>query len=355
MPVMITGQRVACTLCGNATHSDEIVAGFNCLACPECETIAPQGIRAGAIIPQRNLLWFAFSALSPEGKTITDQVTAASAAAARDLLLYQGHRSVVLHEDDIFAKQFQLSHQTTGSKPSRRYDLTPRERIRLARSRSIWPPLLLNLRKTWTWWGGALLLILLDRPVSGAVFLGIYVLLMGWLMVPLAMYQPLIRAVEGARWDEVLRVAARIRRLSRIMPGKVSEHELAFREAQAHAIAGQLDKALAMMAPFEHDRNVERWMYCNWLTVLHGLAGDVQGQIHWSERTVEEAPDNFGGVIDLAILKARKEHDPETARQLRDRAHELPAIDLVSHAIPFCQGLIALEEGPEPGGSRIPA
>lgn len=340
-----SGQRAACTLCGKTADSGDIVFMLDCLVCARCKPMALQRIREGMELPPPDLPRLAFSALSPEGKAVTDQVAAASALAARDLLIHRGYRNVVLHEDDAALSGSRLFSQTKPSGARPRDNVGARDRVRLGRARTVWPAFLMLVRKTWIVWGIGLLLILIGLPVWGGVVLGMLFLALVWAVLPLAAYQRLIVAVEDARWDQVPEAARRIRRVNRITPAKVPEFELVFREAEAHAATDRLEKALEMMAPFEGDPKVERWMYCNRVAALHGLAKEDQGRILWLERAAEAAPENFSVIIDLAMVVARKGHDPVRARHLLDRALELPSSDLVGHAVPLCRGLIALEEG----------
>ncbi len=342
---MATSTAVACTFCGHRFDSADVIPLLDCLVCAGCKPGAVQRLQEGSPLLPDDFPRLSFSAVDPKGKQVTEKVSAASAAAARDVLLHRGYTGVVLHEDDAHLAGRKFFEKPGAKKKPKQANISAKDEVRLGRARTIWPFVLVMLRKTWVMSALGILLIALGRPVGGGGVLVFLALVIGWAGLPLGGYQKLMRAVEQARWKDVTKAVRRARLINRLTPAKIPEFELVFREAQVTAAEGRIEEAFSMVAPFENAPNVEPWMYCNRLSVLCSIVQDYEGQVQWSERAMQAAPESFGVVVDLALVIIRRRHDADRGQELLELARDLPSSDLVDHALPLCEGLIAFENG----------
>ncbi len=97
---MGTSMSLGCTFCGRRFDSANVISLLDCLVCAGCKPAAVQRLREGSSLLPDDFPRLSFSAVDPKGKQVTEKVAAASASAARDVLLHRGYTGVVLHADD---------------------------------------------------------------------------------------------------------------------------------------------------------------------------------------------------------------------------------------------------------------
>jgi hypothetical protein len=172
-----------------------------------------------------------------------------------------------------------------------------------------------------------------------------YVAFTIWLRAPAHLYDQLLQARVWHRWDEVMRMVARIRTSPTLVRMAVPEHELLFSEARALAGQGNLPAALEKVRPLESSVSLAPELYYGLLGSVYDAAGDAAGRVAASGKAVELAPKSPQARIDLAFPLAIYLRNHEGARAV---LQTIDPANLVPQAKPYVaviQGVMALDEG----------
>jgi hypothetical protein len=295
------------------------------------------------------------SGRNPDGRQITERVEAASADEAVKLLEQRDFTDIVLHTSDIEAvvqQQMRALHSPARVKAVDRF-LTPRDWLRLRNKGGYLAQVFFLIRKAYTqnWWVYVLALGLLafrcfmhmpwgplDYALIGIFFLPLVWFLPAPLFGPSSTYDRVINACAWGRWNEVLALLPAIR-------GKVTAHEIAFREAEAFAGLGKLDEALDRIQGFSDGEQMPIWLYWGRLSGVCATAHDFEASVAAMQKAAELAPQEPVVLLDYATALIRRKRDPVRAREFLERAKKHAISDVIAYAVDQCQGMIALDEG----------
>jgi tetratricopeptide (TPR) repeat protein len=287
---------------------------------------------------------YLLSGSKPDGQRVTECVIAPSADAALADFRSRGYYDETLHTDDVGA--LFTNQQAMAA------DVSPAEYLRYRDQGGYWNTVWRNLKRTYLlhWFFCVCALTwLISRPLLGAAWGTLDVIAAAALVLPLlavpistafrpsVRYDRLIDAACWGRWEEVLRLLPGLR-------GRIPPMELAIREGQAWAGLGNLEKGLAIVAPFRDGVQVPEWLYHSRLVELYSAAVRWNLMIPAMEQAERLAPDNATVLLDLAVLVILIERDLPRAKALLAKAKSHAISDLL---VPFAEeadGLVALEE-----------
>jgi tetratricopeptide (TPR) repeat protein len=281
------------------------------------------------------------SGTDPDGRRVTDFVTASSADAAVAIYEWHGYGDVVLHWDDLTAVLTKIS--STAKKR-----LSPRQILSLTR-RSELGILLYMIAKTSI--AVSLFVVALFAFSMPAVFrvpwsrLGEFL----WPLaaLPIAMIiafawrrhkRRLFRAYAWGRWEEVLR---------RLGPSEASPQGIEKTQLRAIALAGlgNIESALHEAERLQADERVPPWFYCLVVSQVYQAARDEPKRIEALKSARAEAPDNPTLMLALAMSLVLFKRDTAQAKELLAEAKKHAIADILQYQITIIKGMIALEGG----------
>ncbi len=288
---------------------------------------------------------YILSGRTPAGKKVTERVEALSADAAVETLHQRGYTEIVTHTDDVsalFTQQKKLADI-----------ITPKDYISFRQRRGYLRKAMFFARKlylqNWKWnlfflitlvvrrwmqlrWG------LLDYSSIGLLLLPLALALLPRFNNPMRAYHRLLELVAWGHWQEALQQADALR-------GRVPEHELTWRKAQALAGLGRLNEAIALVTPLADDATMPRWHFYSRLGEVYAVAGQRDETLECGDKALELAPGNPTLLVDKALTLLRYQMDLPRVRQLLKDARSHALSDALSPAADAVEGMLLLEEG----------
>ena len=272
----------------------------------------------------------------------TECIEAESAQEALDTLQARGWRELVLHTDDHIAR---ISRPQVFNR-----DLTPRDvlafhyRGRLAKLAVLTAKLYVNM---WKLLAISLAVLVVRRALDAEWHLLDGLCIASFLLPPLiALYESrtaihyhrLLTAVSWAKWDLALRLVPAVRHAAR--PDVVAWHE-----AEALAGLGRLDEAIEILRRFGDGQHIPPATFWTYMASVYRAAGQRDLAFEAQEKAFECGPDDPAYMIGLANGLLHEQRDVGRARQLLERAAQLPISDLAQSFLLKGEGILALEEG----------
>jgi len=288
---------------------------------------------------------YLLSGCKPDGRRVTECVIAASSDAALADFRSRGYYDETLHTDDVGA--LFTDQQAMAA------EVSPAEYLRNRDQGDYWNTVWRILTRTYLqhWFFCVFALTwLIARPALGAPWGILDVIAAVGLVLPLVAvpistafcpsvrYARLIEAACWGRWEEVLRLLPGLR-------GRIPPLEFAFREGQAWAGLGDLEKGLDIVEPFRNDQQIPQWMFYGRLSDLYSAAGRWELFVPAMEQAVKLAPDNATVLLDMALNLLEIERDAPRAKVWLAKAKSHAISDLLAPFVDKAEGLMALEEG----------
>lgn len=299
-------------------------------------------------IRQQTVFHFSYRAQTPEGRTLSGQVTASDDAAARATLAQRGYLHIVLQESTDTAP---MVHERF-SRPQ--FNLTATEEASLRPASGLWVQLGRVGIRQGAWWGplaGWLVLALLFRhPLDWAhgvpaVVLLLYALWFLWSSLPEALYRLALSTAEWGDWAASGRWLRRLMRLPRgLLSTPLPRQELDFRLAMAEAGQGRLQQALDQVDHYARDADLGPARYLARVATIHHAAGDYRGMLLRLHEAHILSPTSHSR-LDLALVQVRWGQNPQAARKLLDEVDESRLEGMASLCLHYSRGLIALNTG----------
>jgi tetratricopeptide (TPR) repeat protein len=310
------------------------------IGCCQIATNAFLNIRSGNEMPD-----YFFTAVTPQGRTVTDVIDVESVAEAHQSLLDDGFTSIVMHSDDISARYLKYDEKARNT-------LTPKEFLEISQTRGNWRGFLILSRVLFKkYWILPLfgLALLGFRRGSGYPFGALDLCALGFIGWPmlvaavvlftnskLKVFMKLIEARAWARWDDVLEIAPRVK--------GVAVEEIAFQIATAYAGQGNVEKGLSVVKPFSDGQKMPLHLYYDRLCELYAVAGRYAELLPLAEKAYEFAPDSPVVMIDLAFVLLRLQTDLPRCKQLAEQVRQEPLSEILQMYLKYLDAVIALED-----------
>lgn len=295
---------------------------------------------------------YLFSAKSPEGKSVTDRIEAATTDAARYALDLRGYREIIFHTDDSSNRvdAVLLAEMVDGGFESR---LTPEQEKEARKGGGV-------LRQLWTAWKlNAVFWIPLSiwigvnlaggMPFSAGdiisfVFGGLFLVYFVWLVLPAVGYQCLLAASIWNRLGETRAWARFLRFFGPIGPVRIAKLELDMRLAYVLGRHGLLDEARRLIAPHESVA-ANNAMILGRLASFYDVIGDHERAHANRTQAVDASSGGLSEIIDHAHGLIRHLRRPQEATTSLNRIGDREVADVARLFVSYTEGLIALEEG----------
>ena len=288
---------------------------------------------------------FLYSATGADGRSAPGRIDAASLDAARFRLEEDGLREIVFHTDELNA-QLRKAHGMQSS-PS-----TPEQELRARQSSSgglafigrvyagnwiVWAPIT-ALAAYFAWKGAPFS----SRALGSFVLAPIGLLFPLWAAVPARSYNHLLEASAWARWGEVRRRCAGLRRWGHLFQGKVPALEVDVREAMAMAALGDLSGALASLKKYETALQPAS-VFPGRLASVHGAGKDWAGMARCQEQAWELSDHGTPQAIDYATTLIWRLRDADGAQRVLDSVAGKQRAAMAQAFTSYAEGLIAIE------------
>jgi hypothetical protein len=282
---------------------------------------------------------YLYTATTRGGIATTARIEAASLAQARSELERQGLTAIVFHTDPAAGDTFK----------ARDFGISAADELRSRRGggfvSTLWmalrnnAPLLLVL----AWWN--LQSVRGPRPFDWWDWLGFGLTIAWWLYflfraIPGVLFRQMIEAGSWARWAQMQRLCALLRRTSGTL--KKQPHLLDYYDAHAMIGLGQVDAGIAQFARW--DQQVDPATFVGLLGSLQQAARRFDDALVSSRRLTLVNPDNAMPWADLGTLLARLGHGDAASDALR-QARQRELTSLVEMFVVYAEAIVLLDSG----------
>jgi tetratricopeptide (TPR) repeat protein len=165
-----------------------------------------------------------------------------------------------------------------------------------------------------------------------------------FLVLPSIYFKKLLEAGDWERWDEVLSLVGKLKRIGRISLIKIPDSELTRHRAMAFVGKGSLHDGLAEYQKCEGRPDCPSWLYKQFVSSLYTIAKQYDKAIEYNRLAIQEKP-MASAWWDLAYRYARYKRDPVKAREAMTEAEKGTVADLAKPFCTRCRGVIAYLEG----------
>lgn len=296
-----------------------------------------------------------YSATAADGSKTEGFVDAMSAASARDDLVRQGLRDVVLHQEPAIP---QTESELAGLSKAEVRALA-QFKLRVLRSPGL-ATVLAEVARRLRWW------LLFDLLViAWALYTGSTTWLFAFIVLSLlpfaqtlwnwrhaGRYQQMLKACALGDWAEVRRLVPLLRAVSKKHP--MMDFDLDIRLACADAHDGRLAEAVAGLEHWRPQLAEQRGLFECRVASVALAAGDMAGMLRWMSEAAAQAPGDPSRTLDHALVLART-GDVAQAGALLD---SIDVSLLPPHGAGFekwVRGLVQLRDNPAEGQATLAA
>lgn len=293
---------------------------------------------------------YLYTARSPEGKTVTDRIAAATVDTARYALETRRYQDIVFHTDDSTAR---LDAQTARDlDPDGDGEvLTPEQQLAARRGGGFFSGLWFAWKVNAVFWLPILVWCLISyfgsRPFGwgdwiGFSLAGLFLIYFILLVIPGAAYQALLRAAVWNRLGETRFWTAVLRRVPLISGGMFPRLDLDVRLATVLARHGRAEEGRELLASYLLGNPDSTTL--GRLAGFHNAAGEYDVAHQLSCRAVALSKDGTMETIDQALGLARHLRRPAEARACLERIADREMVEAARIFIAYVEALIALDE-----------
>ncbi|MBS1795168.1 MAG: hypothetical protein JSS81_15020 [Acidobacteria bacterium] len=287
------------------------------------------------------MLKFLFTAVNRDGQSVTQIVEADTLGQARYKLEIQGFTEVVFYESELSNDVRRLFDEAA----LKNYEKTRRQAVGLHHDNSFRRSLINVFKATWFVWALLFYFVYAGRDAASLWLLGGWTLLTAYFMLPGRIFHFLHSAHQWNR-NGAVRFWARVAKaFNYISFVKIPALEIDLNLACADAREGDLAGALRRIAHYEHDPRVAPRLYKLGLVRIYNNARRFDEVARLYERAFDEGSDYTEERLDYALCLARRHRRPHRAKAALEKVFDKPLTALAAPFVPFCQGVIEVEDG----------
>jgi tetratricopeptide (TPR) repeat protein len=289
--------------------------------------------------------FYTWSAKDRSGQTVIREIQADTSQQAKDILVAEGYSDLELKEDEV-ASVGRVGFRNDGGILAKAITLTAEDRLKRRDNppktgigtKVIWFLIVIGFVALQIYGKHYLLLIIMAAGVflCLAFFAG--------LGLPSIYYKKLLEAGDWERWDDVLSLVGKLKRIGRISLIKIPFSELTRHRAMAFVGKGSLQDGLAEYQKCEGRPDCPSWLYKLFVAALYNNAKQYDKAIEYNRMAIQENPTSTAW-WDLAYRYARFKRDPVKAREAMTEAEKNPVADSAKPFCTRCRGVIAYLEG----------
>src|SRR5215204_1237611 len=284
---------------------------------------------------------FLFTGVNRDGKSVTERVEAENLSQARYKLEIHGYSEITFYESELSSDVTNLFDEKQAKNKAKllkqqvggQYDTTLRRHF-------------INVVKyTWFWWLILLYLMYKNQDLSTVLWFGGTVLVIGYLTFPSVIFN---RLYEAHCWSKngAVRFWGNLAKFyNRIAFVKIPVFEIDIHLACTDAREGNLAGALRRIAKYQNDPKVSERLYKLALIRIYGNARDFDKVLNLLESSLQEGHIYTEELLDYAICLARRHKQTARAKGVLERVFDTELTAMANLFIPYCQGVIEVEDG----------
>lgn len=284
---------------------------------------------------------FLFTAVNRDGKSVTERVEAENLAQAKYKLEIQGYSEISFYESDLSEDTWNLFDEK--NKKSKQEFL--QRQVEIQYNTSYWQHVFFCLKLTAILWIPLTVWVALSWSFFSFLSLGLFFAVFIYLSLPVIFYDKLLMAHFRAQNFKV-RFWVKISKLfNNISFLKIPPADLDSRLSCADAREGNLKLALSRMEKYQNVEKVPRRLLNIYLGSIYGNAKKYDELLKLQENALQEGNISSEEMIDYAMNLARWQKKTNFAREILDKALDSEMTAMMQLFVPFCKGLIEIEDG----------
>ena len=284
---------------------------------------------------------FLFTAQNRDEKYVTERVEAENLSQARYKLELHGYSEIMFYESELSGesdglfdeKQIEARKKFLENQVSFQYDTSITRYF-------------INLFKdAWIFWLLIIGSFLFVQNTFTFLCLGFVVLLSAYLSVPVIIFN---RLHEANCWDKNGQVrfwSAVARFFNPVSYVKIPPFEIDGYLACVDAREGKLEAALQRMMKYQNDPQITKRMFYIKLVRVYGNARNFDEVLKLLENSLHEGNVYTEELIDYAVCLARRHKQTARAKGVLEKVFESELTVLSNLFVPYCQGVIEVEDG----------
>lgn len=285
---------------------------------------------------------FLFTAVNRDGKSVTERVEAENLSQARYILEIRGYSEILFYESELSKETDRLFDEKKLKDAQKQY---LENQVSVQYDTSITRHFLNLLKVTWVFWALIIGAFLFVQNTTTFLLLTASVVLTVYISLPVIIFN---RLFEAHGWDRnrQVRLLANIAKwFNYISYGKIPLSEIDTYLSCADAREGKIDQALRRMTKYQNDSKVSKRLYNSSLIRIYGNARDFDKVLELLEDSLNEGNNYNEKLLDYAICLARRYKQTTRARSVLERLFEAELSAMGNLFIPYCQGVIEVEDG----------
>jgi len=276
-----------------------------------------------------------------DGKSVTERVEAENLSQARYKLEIHGYTEITFYESELSSEVSNLFEE----KHAKNADKYPKQQLSTHYDTRLRHYFLKVLKYTSFWWLILFYLIYVNQDLSTLFLFGGSVLIVTYFGVPSVIFN---RLHEAHCWDrnQEVRFWGRIAKwFNAVAHVKIPVLEIDTHLACADAREGNVESALRRIADYQDHPKVTARLYKLCLVRIYGNAREFDKVQKLYEQSFHEGNIYSEELLDYAICLARRSKQPSQARGVLEKVFETELTMLANLFIPYCQGVVEVEEG----------
>ncbi len=285
---------------------------------------------------------FLFSATNKNGKTVTERVEAETLSAAKYKLEIQGYTCIEFFEGEI---SNDVRNLFTEKQLKLHAKVTPKQQVSAHYKAGIWNSTGKILNAIWLSFLMLSALSFVFKYKFSYLFFLISAVVIIYISIPSLIYQLFITAHFWADSSKVKIWGKTAKVFNRISINKIPEFEIDKGIACAEAREGNINAGLMRMAKYQNDPKVSKRLMNNSFVSIYSAAKNYDEVLKVQEISLREGNIFAEELIDYAVNLTLHHKKTSQAREVINRVFDMELNFLGNIYMPFCQGLVELEEG----------
>lgn len=284
---------------------------------------------------------FLFTATDSDGKTVTERVEAENLSSAKYKLEIQGYEEITFYESELSNDVL----NTFDDKTKEAREKMLERQVAVQYDNSFGQYILFNLKATAIVWIPLLIWGIFSTTWFSFFALGIFALTFIYISLPIFLFDKLHQSHNWAQNRQVRFWGQLTNLFNKITFLRIPQSQIDYHLACADAREGNLNAALSKIMKYENDAKVSRRLFYNHLGSIYGNAKKFDELLDCQEKSLREGNDYPEEMIDYAMSLARRHRKTNQAREVLQKVLDRETTALAKIFIPFCQGVIEVEDG----------
>lgn len=284
---------------------------------------------------------FLFTAVNRTGKSVTERIEAENLSQAKYKLEIQGYSEITFYESELSNEATDLfgNRAKEAKKKFLKNQVGLQYDTRIRRT-------IFNQLKIFSILIAYIFYCIFTSPgLITFIWLGGITLAILYLSFPVIMFDKLYAAHSWGKNSKVRFWANTAKFFNNITINKIPSCELDVFLSCADAREGNIDIAVMRMMKYQNDPKVSKRIFNNCLVRIYGSAKDFDKVLGIRENSLREGNIYTEELLDYALCLARRHKQTIPARETLQKVFDQELTLLANLFIPYCQGVIEVEDG----------